>query len=315
MKKRLEVWGPTQIISDLLDAFKSKLSIYDQFMENHPKFVMLLDALYKLPGFKKFMYATLGDNSDKKEMMDGLLHYIHTPLHRLNAYIRSLKHIIRYSDRSHPDYSSLLSVSGNFKSLEKKLSGKVNRCQSHLIALESILSIVDCPLLLTMNLRLLLFAQLIKIDLDDPSATSDVRMYFLYNDTLIFCKKAKEKKGGEKKLEYKETINLSATTVRLLSPEYLAKMCEVKKPMFRIGKKTAETIAPVHNEAFGFELVTTEINVSGMAVPQMEYDGNGLLNGITSKRRHAIRTRSLIEQNIWVEAIYKAIRAAKSPIS
>lgn len=93
-------------------------------MENHPKFVMLLDALYKLPAFKKFMIATLGDNSDKKEMMDGLLHYIHAPLHRLNVYSKPLKHIIRYSDRSHPDYFSLLSVAGKFKSLEKKCSGK-----------------------------------------------------------------------------------------------------------------------------------------------------------------------------------------------
>lgn len=181
-----------------------------------------------------------------------------------------------------------------------------------MIALESILSIADCPIQLTINLRLLLFAQLIKIDLDDPSAISDERMYFLYNDTLIFCKKAKEKKGGGgKKMEYKETINLSATTIRLLSPEYLAKMCEVKKPMFRIGKKAVEPNIPIINEAFGFELVTTEVNVSGMAAPQMEYDGNGMLNGITSKRRHAIRTRSLNEQNIWVEAICKAIRAAK----
>lgn len=92
-------------------------------MENHPKFVLLLDALYKLPAFEKFMNSTLNITSDQK-IMDGLLHYLHIPLHRLDFYIDILKYIMRYSDRSHPDYYNVSLVSDKFKSLEKRWSAK-----------------------------------------------------------------------------------------------------------------------------------------------------------------------------------------------
>lgn len=92
-------------------------------MMNHPKFVMLLDTLYKLPTFEKFIDATLGENTDKKSM-NGLLHYIHVPLHRLDVYNHALKQLMRYSDRAHPDYYNLLRVSEKFKALEKQRSGK-----------------------------------------------------------------------------------------------------------------------------------------------------------------------------------------------
>lgn len=179
------------------------------------------------------------------------------------------------------------------------------------MALESFLSIEDCPVQITLDLRLLLFAQLVKIDMDDITLTSDVRMYFLFNDYLIFCKKPKERKGGpEKKMECKGIISLSGATLRLLSNEFLTKMCEVKKPLFRIGKKSAESNL-TNTEAFGFELVTSELVINGISSHQQDFQGSLSSNISVIKRRHPIRTRSLKEQNLWVEAISKAIRAIK----
>jgi hypothetical protein len=179
------------------------------------------------------------------------------------------------------------------------------------MALEAFLSIEDCPVQITINRRLLLFAQLIKVDLDDLSLTTDVRMYFLYNDSLIYCKKLKEKKGVERKLEHKGTVSLSGAIIRLLSPEFLAKMCEVKKPLFRIGKK-ADTNSLTSGEAFGFELITSELNVNAMSPLHQNYQSASAGAGAPIRRRHAIRTQSLNEQNIWFETMRKAIRTANA---
>jgi hypothetical protein len=96
-------------------------------MHHHPEFVMVLDNLYKLPTFAKFIDATLEDSNKNRHpalQAHDLIHYIHEPLYRLTAYTKALKQLSHYSDPAHPDYTSLLHVSQKFKSLEKEWTAK-----------------------------------------------------------------------------------------------------------------------------------------------------------------------------------------------
>jgi hypothetical protein len=181
------------------------------------------------------------------------------------------------------------------------------------MVLEAARSIQACPILVTPQRRLLLFAQLIKVDLDDITLTSDIRMYFLYNDSLIYCKKQKEnKKDTEKKLVYKGTLNLRGADIRQLAPSFCAKMCEVKKPLFRIGKKASDANSLPGTEAFGFELVTSEINLNAMSPLHQNYQSAMAGAGAPIRRRHIMRTSSKHEQKTWFETIRKAIAIANA---
>lgn len=177
--------------------------------------------------------------------------------------------------------------------------------------LEASLTIQGCQIPVTPERRLLQFSNLIKVDLDDITSTSDVRMYLLYNDALIYCKIQKDKKDHDSKLVYKGTLNLKGAEIRQLAPSFCAKMCEVKKPLFRLGKKNKSDSSSVSDtEAFGFELVATEVNLDAMSPMHQNYQTATASAGNPLLRRHVLRTRSQTQQKKWFEGIQKAIAAA-----
>jgi hypothetical protein len=200
------------------------------------------------------------------------------------------------------------------KKIKYHNNNRVQDCQSHLMVLEASRAIEACPIQVTHQRRLLLFAHLIKVDLDDITLTSDTRMYFLYNDSLIYCKKLKENKKNlsDKKLTYKGTLNLRGADIRQLAPSFCAKMCEVKKPLFRIGKKSSDTTSLPGAEAFGFELVTSEINLDAMSPLHQNYQSAMAGAGAPIRRRHVMRTKSHQELKTWFNTIRKAIAIANA---
>lgn len=140
-------------------------------------------------------------------------------------------------------------------------------------------------------------------------------MYFLYNDSLIYCKRQKEKKGStERKLAYKGKLSLRGADIRLLAPSFLAKMVEVKKPFFRLGKKSSasDSASLPGAEAFGFEIVTSEVNLDALSPLHQNFQSASASGGSPIRRRHILRTRSQAEQLIWYEAVRKATRIANS---
>lgn len=182
-----------------------------------------------------------------------------------------------------------------------------------MLVLEAARAIHDCPILVTQQRRLLLFAHLIKVDLDDITLISDVRMYFLYSDSLIYCKKQREnKKDAEKKLMYKGSLSLRGADIYQLAPSFCAKMCEVKKPLFRMGKKSSDANSLPSTEAFGFELVTSDINMDAMSPLHQNYQSAMVGSGTPIRRRHIMRTSSKHEQKTWYQTIRKAIAIANA---
>ncbi|KAG0760548.1 hypothetical protein G6F62_005279 [Rhizopus arrhizus] len=278
VSNRFKIWGPTQLISDILNDFYKQLTVYDSFISQHPEFIMALDILHRLPSLTKFLEAT----------------------------VQQLKN---YSDPSNPDYSSLEQITEKFVALDQEWSERKQNCQAHLMVLEIYRSVENCPVTVTLNRRLILYSDLIKVDLEDVTATSDVRTYYLYSDHLIYCRKQKDKKDGPRKLVYKGSLNLRGAEIRNLQPVLVTKMCEPKKPLFKIKKKPADTVSLPGVEAFGFELITSEANID--AVAPMYFSNASMPPQMSSgliKRRHILRTKSLEEQKTWYAAIEKVIK-------
>lgn len=96
-------------------------------MRHHAEFVMVLDGMYRLPTFAKFIEITLEESNKNRHPAlhaHDLIYYLHEPLHRLTIYSKALKQLSHYSDPAHPDYTNLLHVSQKFKSLEKEWTDK-----------------------------------------------------------------------------------------------------------------------------------------------------------------------------------------------
>ncbi|CEJ04221.1 hypothetical protein RMCBS344292_18188 [Rhizopus microsporus] len=184
------------------------------------------------------------------------------------------------------------------------------------MVLEVYRTVHGCPVNVTLNRRLILFADLIKVDVDDVTATSDVRTYYLYSDHLIFCRKQKDKKDASRKLVYKGSLNLRGAELKYLSPALVTKMCETKKSsLFKIGKKSTDSTSLPGTEAFGFELVTTEINAE--AVAPMYFSGATIPPQVASgpvRRRHILRTRTAEEQKMWYESATIPPQVASGPV-
>ncbi|RCH87037.1 epithelial cell transforming sequence 2 oncoprotein-like, partial [Rhizopus stolonifer] len=261
LSERFQIWGPTQLISDIFSDFYKSLDLYETFFAQHPEFVVALDILYRLPAFSKFLETKVNAIKQRQSSLKiaDMSYYLELPVNRTSYYCKVLHQLKNYSDTSNPDYAFLGQKAEKFRLLNAEWSERKKSCQAHLAVLESSRTIINCPVTATLNRRLIRQSDLIKVDLDDLSGTSDVRTYFLYSDLLIFCKKQK----GSKKLTYKGSLSLSGAEVRHLQPALLLKMAHVKKPLFRIGKKSDDCSSSP--EAFGFEVITTEASIDAVA--------------------------------------------------
>lgn len=176
---------------------------------------------------------------------------------------------------------------------------------THFQVLEAHRTINNCPVSVTPTRRLLLKSRMIKVDLDDLTATSDVRTYLLYNDQLIFCKKDNSKFT----LQYKGEVNLLFCDLRVLSPALGAKMVQAKRSLLSSFRSNTNTkkLPSAETPAFGFELLLSD-NTMDMTPSHFE---NATSTSTPLKRRHIIRTQSLEEQSIWVEQLAKVIQHVK----
>ncbi|KAG1147158.1 hypothetical protein G6F37_004310 [Rhizopus arrhizus] len=185
-----------------------------------------------------------------------------------------------------------------FKALDNEWSERKKSCLAHLMVLEASRTIQNCPVNVTLDRRLMLHAELIKVDLDDLTSISD----------------QKDRKDGLRKLVYKGNLNLRGAEIRGIRPLIASKMCEVKKPLFRIGKKSADTASTLKPEVFGFELIIADTNIDTVA--PMYFSNGGLPPQMALgpvKQRHIFRTRSLEEQTLWCTSLEKVIKTISQP--
>ncbi|EIE84650.1 hypothetical protein RO3G_09360 [Rhizopus delemar RA 99-880] len=297
---RFQMWGPTQLISDIFNDFYKCLDTYEIFFEQHAEFVV----------------TKINVNKQRQSSLKiaDIEHYLQIPVNRISHYSKFLQQLKNYSEHSNPDYVFLGQMAEKFKALDNEWSERKKSCQAHLMVLEASRTIQNCPVNVTLDRRLILHAELIKVDLDDLTSVSDVRTYYLFSDYLIYCRKQKDRKDGLRKLVYKGNLNLRGAEVRGIRPLIASKMCEVKKPLFRIGKKSADTASTLKPEVFGFELIIADTNIDTVA-PM--YFSNGSLPPQMAlgpvRQRHIFRTRSIEEQTLWRTSLEKVINTISQP--
>ncbi|KAG0167288.1 hypothetical protein DFQ28_008416 [Apophysomyces sp. BC1034] len=304
LAERLQMWGPTQLVADIFASLYSQLFVYEVFMDNYAHNILTLDGLYRVSAFNKFL--DIGA-SNLNRLSGNILSCIRQPLMRLDVYIQTLSQLVQNSDPSHSDYVPLTQIAQKYKQLEKSWHDRIQDCRAHLLALEAYRSINQCPVNVTLTRRLLLYAPMIKVDLDDPSSMSDTRTYFLYNDCLIYCREQKEKKDTTK-LHYKGTVDLATAEVRPLPQLLAVKMTEIRRPLLFRSKKNEAAQQP--SQAFGFELISTDVSIDAMF--SQNHAVANVSGSMPMRRRHVVRTKTLEEQKTWMDMLRRVVQSIHS---
>ncbi|CAO3696286.1 unnamed protein product [Rhizopus stolonifer] len=306
-KERLDMWGPTQFISDIFGNFHEKLSVYEPLLNSYPSTIVTFYTLYsRSSSFVKFLESSMLKSDIP---MRELLYYLKNPVQRLTSYASSLSHLISVTEPSHPDYRALIHTRDKFAYYEKKRQSLIKDRLGHIRALEASRSVASSPVMVTSSRRLYITGQLIRVDLSDPQSTQDTRTYLLYNDYFFFCQKIKPK---QTKLQYKGLINLRNADIFPLSPQTIHKITHAKKPSALVAafkRNKADSIVP--QNIYGFQLATHEVspeNSSGTVLPGSSASvGVPTPNINLGKHQFVMRTQTEAEQNAWIYLLKKVI--------
>lgn len=320
LKERLDMWGPTQFISDIFARFYERMSIYETFLNGYPNIIVTLDSLYtKSNAFAKFIDGCIS-RANNPTVKD-LLFYLKNPIARLSTYSLFVTQMTMATEPSHPDYRALIKVQEKFVNREKEWKTIIKDRLAHVRVLEASRTIQGNPATVTTARRLLISGILTQVNMSDPQSTADSRTYLLYNDIFMFCQKVKPnsnsngKKSGKPlapvKLQYKGIISLKHAEIVPLSAKLIAKITEVKKPsglgaFMRKSDAQNPTATNGASLVYGFEIRTNERSGELLAVgldSSVPVPGHASGNG--AKRQLIMRTQTEAEQNAWIALLRK----------
>ncbi|CEG79505.1 hypothetical protein RMATCC62417_13961 [Rhizopus microsporus] len=313
-KERLDMWGPTQFISDIFSSLYEKISVYEPYLELIPNVVVSLDTLYsKSSSFLKFLESCAAKTDNQ---VKDIIYYIKRPIQRFSMYVSTLSHIISVTEPSHPDYKALIRIRDKFNAQDKQWRTLIKDRLAHIRALEAARSMIGSPVSVSVTRRLYITGLLTKVDLSDAQSMSDTRTYLLYSDYFIYGQKIKPnigKKPQPQKLQYKGVINLRNAELKPLSEQIVAKISESKKTSVLTAafKRNKQTEPQPMVYVYGFQLKIDQAlsdNAAGTILP-----GTVVSNGVvtphisTSKQQFIFRTSTEAEQNAWMSMLKKAV--------
>ncbi|KAG2183972.1 hypothetical protein INT44_008983 [Umbelopsis vinacea] len=273
LENRFRIWGPTQLISDVLRQLFPILKEYTPYMKAFPSAVVTYERLYKVQAFRKFT-KTCQDESG--HLGRNLFSLIQAPLTRIPHYVSIAQLLVKYTDHLHPDYAMIVQYAQRMQLIAADVQNLVDDSVRAARVMDVYTSIQNPPSLVTLYRRLHHSGELYKLQSSGGSSSSTgMRHFYLFNDMLIWGR-AKDSKGAP--VQYKGHIELTNAKVRAVGPE-------------RTERK------------YALEIVTLE-QQSMMAVSVVS---NGLsLNNVASTSMvsiHLLAANSQEEQEAWVREI------------
>ncbi|RUP46060.1 Dbl homology domain-containing protein, partial [Jimgerdemannia flammicorona] len=271
LQERFQIWGPTQIISDVFFNLHPYLKMYNVYLKNYTTAVITVERLVKTNPFKKWLESASEDPTLEGITLVKLLEY---PLYRIPRYKDLIETLVRNTVPLHPDYHSLVRCMDQINAIAGEVMERISDAENQTKVLEIQNSLVNMPVpLVAPHRRFILRGDLFKVNLANASSV-EPRTYFLFSDMLIFVK-VKEKNI----YQYKGAIDLNISSVR---------------PM--------DGGAQPHC----FELITKQLDFQWEAGVDMFQRGPGALH-----TTHVIRAGSKEEREQWITTLTIQIDAIK----
>ncbi|KAM4692072.1 phosphatidylinositol 3,4,5-trisphosphate-dependent Rac exchanger 1 protein isoform 2-T2 [Rhinophrynus dorsalis] len=183
--------------------FKDRFCVYEEYCSNHEKALRLLMELNKIPNVRAFLLSCmlLGGRKTTDIPLEG---YLLTPIQRICKYPLLLKELAKRTPMKHPDHSAVQSALQAMKTVCSNIN-ETKRQMEKLEALEQLQSHIEGwegSNLTDICTQLLLQGTLLKIS----AGNIQERMFFLFDNLLVYCKR-KSRVAGKKSTKRTKSIN------------------------------------------------------------------------------------------------------------
>uniref|UniRef100_A0A8C0UI61 Phosphatidylinositol-3,4,5-trisphosphate dependent Rac exchange factor 1 n=1 Tax=Cyanistes caeruleus TaxID=156563 RepID=A0A8C0UI61_CYACU len=172
--------------------FKDKFFVYEEYCSNHEKALRLLMELNKIPTVRTFLLGCmlLGGRKTTDIPLEG---YLLTPIQRICKYPLLLKELAKRTPSKHPDHPAVQSALQAMKTVCTNIN-ETKRQMEKLEALEQLQSHIEGwegSNLTDICTQLLLQGTLLKIS----AGNIQERMFFLFDNLLVYCKRKSRTKS------------------------------------------------------------------------------------------------------------------------
>ncbi|XP_053546062.1 phosphatidylinositol 3,4,5-trisphosphate-dependent Rac exchanger 1 protein [Bombina bombina] len=183
--------------------FKDRFCVYEEYCSNHEKALRLLIELNKIPNVRAFLLSCmlLGGRRTTDIPLEG---YLLTPIQRICKYPLLLKELGKRTSSKHPDHQAVQNALQAMKTVCININ-ETKRQMEKLEALEHLQSHIEGwegSNLTDICTQLLLQGTLLKIS----AGNIQERMFFLFDNLLVYCKR-KSRVAGKKSTKRTKSIN------------------------------------------------------------------------------------------------------------
>ncbi|CAO3671938.1 unnamed protein product [Rhizopus stolonifer] len=213
LKERMQIWGPTQILSDVFQSWFPKLEAYRSYFNNYSVSITTFERLTRYQPFKKFLDGTRKEKALKKT---DLLSLLQLPTACIPRYFEMISQLSDMTPPMHPDYAGLLKCKQWIVQFRQAMNDKFIDAQNVDRVLMIHQALVDSPFTVRAERRLILQANLCRVNLNTRSVGEE-RKYMLFTDILVFAKTQQQK--DVTRLQYKGHIALDRARVRSITKE------------------------------------------------------------------------------------------------
>ncbi|KAG0214921.1 hypothetical protein BGX28_001127 [Mortierella sp. GBA30] len=183
LEQRSKIWGPTQIMSDLLLSVIPRFKVYSKYFTNFHAALTVLDRISRTPLYKKFIETCMVENPPGTPSLQLMLAF---PLKRLSTYRDLINAICQATQSIHPDYNNLLRALEQVNAVANELKNERLMAQDQLALYDIQSSMVGLPEpIMIPARRLILRADLHKVD---SALSLEPRTYYLMNDVLLYAR-------------------------------------------------------------------------------------------------------------------------------
>ncbi|KAF9907570.1 hypothetical protein EC991_010782 [Linnemannia zychae] len=183
LEGRSKIWGPTQIMSDLLLTVIPRFKMYSKYFTNFHAALTVLDRISRAPQWRKFIEQCAAENPPGTPSLHLMLSY---PLKRLSIYRDIVSSICQSTQASHPDYANLVRAMEMINVVASELKNERLMAQDQLTLWDIQSSMVGLPEpIMIPSRRLLLRADMHKCD---SALALEPRTYYLMNDVLVYSR-------------------------------------------------------------------------------------------------------------------------------
>ncbi|KAK3846051.1 MAG: Dbl homology domain-containing protein [Linnemannia gamsii] len=183
LEGRSKIWGPTQIMSDLLLTVIPRFKMYSKYYTNFHAALIVLDRISRAQQWRKFIEQCVAENPPGTPSLHLMLSY---PLKRLSIYRDIVNSICQSTQTSHPDHANLMRAMDMINVVAGELKNERLMAQDQLTLWDIQSSMVGLPEpIMIPSRRLLLRADMHKCD---SALALEPRTYYLMNDVLVYSR-------------------------------------------------------------------------------------------------------------------------------